>query len=178
MKKTTQAHAPLEGGSAAAPPSRMMVDTGRSLTIALLRAREALMVHFRPMLARHDLTEQQWRVLRVCAEVEEVDASQIAERSCILAPSLTRILRALEERGLLVRHRDEADGRRQIVSLTREGLSLMRDVAPEGAAIYGALESRYGREWIDDLLERLVLLRGFEEELHGGRNGDAPPAGE
>lgn len=36
--------------------------------MVLLRAREVIMAHFRPMLARHDITERQWRVLRVLAE--------------------------------------------------------------------------------------------------------------
>ncbi|MFT5000920.1 MAG: hypothetical protein ACI875_001925, partial [Planctomycetota bacterium] len=38
--------------------------TEKSLPIMLLRAREAVMRRFRPMLRLHDLSEQQWRVLR------------------------------------------------------------------------------------------------------------------
>ena len=37
----------------------------RSVPIALIRAREAVMAHFRPLLAQRGYTEQQWRVLRV-----------------------------------------------------------------------------------------------------------------
>lgn len=65
-------------------------ETRRSLPIALLRAREAMMQHFRPMLAVHDLTEQQWRVLRVLAESGAKDATQLAELAQILGPSLSR----------------------------------------------------------------------------------------
>ncbi len=39
-----------------------------SLTIALLQAREAAMAHFRPIVKRHNLTEQQWRIVRILAE--------------------------------------------------------------------------------------------------------------
>ncbi|PSG20148.1 homoprotocatechuate degradation operon regulator HpaR, partial [Escherichia coli] len=35
-----------------------------SLTIALLQAREAAMSYFRPIVKRHNLTEQQWRIVR------------------------------------------------------------------------------------------------------------------
>ena len=35
-----------------------------SLTIALLQAREAAMSYFRPIVKRHNLTEQQWRMER------------------------------------------------------------------------------------------------------------------
>ena len=41
-----------------------------SLPMALLQAREAAMRLFRPMLAEHDLTEQQWRVLRALSSAE------------------------------------------------------------------------------------------------------------
>jgi hypothetical protein len=45
------------------------------------------MAHFRPMLARHDITEQQWRVLRVLAETGPVEATELANRASILPPS-------------------------------------------------------------------------------------------
>ena len=38
---------------------------GQSLPMELLKAREAAMARFRPMLRGHGLTEQQWRCLRV-----------------------------------------------------------------------------------------------------------------
>ena len=39
-------------------------DFEQSLPMELLKAREAAMARFRPMLRSHGLTEQQWRVLR------------------------------------------------------------------------------------------------------------------
>ena len=67
-------------------------DFEHSLPMMLLRAREAVMGRFRPMLRKFNLTEQQWRIIRALSEVEEQDASDLAEVSYILAPSLTRIL--------------------------------------------------------------------------------------
>ncbi|MCC2113546.1 MAG: homoprotocatechuate degradation operon regulator HpaR, partial [Hyphomicrobiales bacterium] len=123
-----------------------------------LRAREAVMSQFRPILAAHNVTEQQWRVIRVLAETDEIDAGELAERSCILAPSLTRILRALEERGLIARRRDLGDGRRSIVWITPAGLAFIRKVTPESAVIYAELEARYGRDRIERLLDLLTEL--------------------
>ena len=85
MEPTAQALPPLED-------TLLPLDTRRSLPIALLRARETVMHRFRPLLASHDLTEQQWRVIRVLGETSPLDASDVAERACILAPSLTRII--------------------------------------------------------------------------------------
>ena len=72
-----------------------------SLPISLLRTREMVMERFRPMLAKHGLTEQQWRVLRVLHEEGDLDAGTVADRACILAASLSRISRTLETAGLI-----------------------------------------------------------------------------
>ena len=133
-------------------------DTRRALPIALLRAREALMARFRPILASHDVTEQQWRVIRVLGEESPLDASEVADRACVLAPSLTRIIRALEGRKLITRQRDAEDGRRIALAITPAGLSMIRDVTPETSAVYAELEARYGRGHIDHLLDMLGEL--------------------
>ncbi|MDP5347500.1 MAG: MarR family transcriptional regulator, partial [Paracoccaceae bacterium] len=78
-------------------------ETNRSLPIALLRAREKVMGPIRAMLADVGVTEQQWRVLRVLAERGTLDPTEIADRSCLLMPSLTRILQTLTTKGLITR---------------------------------------------------------------------------
>ncbi|WP_077963353.1 homoprotocatechuate degradation operon regulator HpaR [Ensifer adhaerens] len=138
-------------------------NTRRSLPIALLRAREAVMAHFRPMLARHDITEQQWRVIRILAEAGRVDASEMADKAFILAPSLTRIIRSLEERGLITKHKDADDGRRVLLEIAPEGMRVIADVSPESRAIYEELETRYGRERVEVLLDMLDELANLND---------------
>ena len=76
----------------------------RSLPMALMRAREAVMRHFRPSLAEHDLTEQQWRVLRALADADTaLSVGELAERTYLLGPSLSRMLTLLDDRGLIAR---------------------------------------------------------------------------
>ncbi len=153
--------ADAKGKSANGDPGRFPPDTRRSLPIALLRAREAVMARFRPMLAGHDVTEQQWRVLRVLAESGELDASDLAGRASILAPSLTRILRSLEERKLIHRRRDDGDGRRSWLSLAPDGSRLIEKVTPQAGVIYAEIEARFGKERIEallDMLDELVVL--------------------
>ncbi|MBI1619367.1 homoprotocatechuate degradation operon regulator HpaR [Aquamicrobium zhengzhouense] len=139
-------------------------DTRRSLPIALLRAREAVMSRFRPVLAEQDVTEQQWRVIRVLAEENPLDATELAERACILAPSLTRILRSLEERGLIVRERDQLDGRRLLLSLSAKGMEIIYAVSPASKDVYADLEARYGRKRLDDLLDMLGDLAALKTD--------------
>lgn len=126
--------------------------------MTLLRAREVIMAHFRPMLARHDITEQQWRVLRVLAETGPLEATELANRASILPPSLTRIIKALEERQLITRNRVKDDGRRALLAITPSGVTLIEDLAPERIAIYEAIEGRYGAEQYEQLLDMLESL--------------------
>nr|WP_319514530.1 homoprotocatechuate degradation operon regulator HpaR [uncultured Cohaesibacter sp.] len=139
--------------------------TQRTLPIALLRAREAVMDYFRPLLAEHDVTEQQWRVMRVLDEVGTVDASFLARQACILAPSLTRIMRTLEARGFVDVSRDSSDGRRTLVCLSKEGSKFIRKLAPASAKIYQDIESKIGGERIGTLLDEIeILLEALSSE--------------
>ena len=138
-------------------------DTRRALPIALLRAREAVMARFRPVLSARDVTEQQWRVIRVLAEDSPLDASEVANRACVLAPSLTRIIKALEDRKLITRERDPSDARRISLSIAPAGLALIRQVTPETCAIYADIEARYGREHMERLLDMLCELAELKE---------------
>lgn len=129
--------------------------TRRSLPMALLRAREIIMEEFRPMLVRHDVTEQQWRVVRVLAEAGKLDATEVALRASILAPSLTRIIRNLEDRKLIKRKKDASDGRRVILEIAPMGAALIKKALPETAAAYERLEARFGATKLNALLDLL-----------------------
>ena len=129
--------------------------TSKSLPIAMLRAREAIMLSFRPILAKHGFTEQQWRVLRVLGEKGPSDAGQVAFDACILAPSLSRIISKLEEEQYLSRFIDAKDGRRVNLSLTNKGQDIIAKIAPDLEIIYKGIEKRYGELKLTNLLDML-----------------------
>ncbi|CCE06544.1 putative homoprotocatechuate degradative operon repressor, transcriptional regulatory protein MarR family, HpcR-like [Bradyrhizobium sp. STM 3843] len=130
----------------------------QSLPMALLRAREAVMRQFRPNLRKHDLTEQQWRILRALAAVEAIDVTELARVAFLLGPSLSRILRDLDARGLIERQTDTNDLRRGLLSISPKGLKLIAQVAPTSEAIYAAIAARYGVRRLDELQKMLVDL--------------------
>ena len=121
----------------------------------MLRAREAMMLSFRPILAKHGFTEQQWRVLRVLGEKGTSDAGQVAFDACILAPSLSRIIGKLETEKFITRFIDNKDGRRINLSLTSLGQEVLNKIAPDMDIIYKAIQKRYGEEKLSDLLDLL-----------------------
>src|SRR5579883_3315918 len=141
-----------------------MREFSRSLPMALLRAREAVMRQFRPSLRRHGLTEQQWRILRALAAVEESEVTELARTAFLLGPSLSRILRDLEARRLIERRTAKADQRRSMVSISREGVRLMASVAPSSEAIYAEITRRYGSRKLAELQE---MLGELERSLAG-----------
>jgi homoprotocatechuate degradation regulator HpaR len=142
-----------------------MREFSRSLPMALLRAREAVMRQFRPSLRSHGLTEQQWRILRALAAVEESEVTELARTAFLLGPSLSRILRDLEARRLIERRTAESDLRRGVVSISENGLKLMEGVAPSSEAIYAAITKRYGARKLLELQDMLGALEASLEDL-------------
>ena len=149
------------------PPIRPFAD---SLPMALLKAREAVMRRFRPGLRAHAVTEQQWRVLRALSALGPLEITELATRTCLLPPSLSRLLPALESRGLLVRRGVASDMRRTVVSVTAAGLELIEAHAPHSERIYRAIEERFGAERLRQLYR---LLGELETALGPQTRGSA-----
>ena len=140
----------------------------RSLPMSLLRAREAVMRQFRPSLRHHDLTEQQWRILRALTTVGTIEVTELARVAFLLGPSLSRILRDLEKRRLIERKVAKADLRRAMVSISPKGLKLIEAVAPTSEAIYAEITKCYGARKLAELQAMLYVL----EECLSERNAD------
>ncbi len=140
-----------------------MRELDRALPIALLHAREATLKPFRQQLDKIGLTVQQWRVIRVLAEGTPQTASGLAEKCVLMPPSLSRILKALTERGLLERVED-ADARRRRVQITAKGMQAYDAHAGRAAAIYERLEAGFGGEKMELLLDLLTELRAVAQK--------------
>lgn len=95
-----------------------MRDFSLSLPMALLKARESVMARFRPILQDHGLTEQQWRVIRALYDTNGLEVTELAECTLLLMPSLTRILKSLEERNLVKRASVKGDNRRRLIRIS------------------------------------------------------------
>ncbi len=132
--------------------------TTQSLPIALMRAREKVMEPVREMLADTDLTEQKWRVLRVLAEHETLDATRLADYSCLLLPSLTRIVNSMEKKGYIERCRNSSDRRRHEITITRKGLDIIDVHSERAIEIAQGLRDKLGEEKHRVLLEALACL--------------------
>lgn len=133
----------------------------RSLPIALIRAREAIMPPIRDMLSESGITEQQWRVLRVLAQMGPMDATEVSEHASLLLPSLTRIVRTLTDRGFIARTPDPNDKRRQTLTITKGGLDLIAQNRPEAAQIVDRYRAHLSPDEYEHLLDLLGRLTNF-----------------
>ncbi len=135
----------------------------RSLPMALLRAREAAMRRFRPMLAEHDLTEQQWRVFRALAASDDpISVGEVADHTFLLGPSLSRILVNLERRNLVERSANEHDQRSALLTLSGHGHALVGRIAPRSEEIYNGIEAQFGADRLAALLDELAALSSLD----------------
>ena len=143
-------------------PTQPLRRTRRSLPIALLRARETVMGPIREMLSQSDINEQKWRVLRVLDERGPCELTQVAKDACLLLPSLTRIIRAMESEGLLTRATDVEDRRKSIAVITQTGRALILAHMAESNAIFARLEQDFGPAKLESLLDLLDDLQTLD----------------
>lgn len=139
-------------------PLMPLREFSRSLPMALLKAREAVMSYFRPNLHYFGITEQQWRVLRALMSVDDIEVMALAQAAFLLPPSLSRILKDLDERDLIVRRASDHDMRRGLVSISERGRELVNGVGINSEAIYAEITKRYGGDKMALLHEMLADL--------------------
>jgi homoprotocatechuate degradation regulator HpaR len=160
MKKPGTAR---KGVDAKAGAKQKLPDFSHSLPMLLLRGREAVMRYFRPSLLEHDMTEQQWRVLRALTSVDEMEVMMLADATYLLPPSMSRILKDLQRRGYVSRRSDRNDLRRNLVAITPKGNDLIDTLSPRSEAAYTEIAERFGQTNFNRLGNLLLKL---EAELH------------
>jgi homoprotocatechuate degradation regulator HpaR len=131
----------------------------RNLPHLLLLSRETLMSRFRPLLQKHGVTDQQWRILRALLDEDSLEPRQLCERCLISSPSIAGVLMRMEEAGLISRERMDHDQRRVCVTLTTKAKKLGANLAPIIDKKYKEIEAIVGvdqLEQIYDVLDELL----------------------
>ena len=144
-----------KSNGAAKPSGAAMRPFSRSLPMQLMRAREAVMRRFRPHLAAHGFSDQQWRIVRALNDAGSMEIGALAAQCQIHAASLSRMLPTLARLGLIARKSRREDQRRVVVSITPKGRAVFRTAAPESEEIYAAMEREIGPEKLRDLYRLL-----------------------
>lgn len=141
-----------------AAAERPVRTTVTALPLALVRVRERVMAQFRVLLARYNLTEPQWRVLRTVDQLDELEMTELSRVTALHLPSLSRIAGELLARGYIRKDYVGSDMRRTLVRLTPSGKRLVEAATPECEAVYAAIKTAMGSEKLRQLLTLLAEL--------------------
>ena len=77
----------------------------------------------------------QYTALTVLERHPDLSSAQLARNSFVTAQSMADMVVTLQERGLIVRHRDPDDRRRLVLALTADGQKLLNRFRPKVAAL-------------------------------------------
>lgn len=97
--------------------------------------------------------------------------SELAAAEQVAVPTMSRLVAALEERGLVTRRPDPADGRAVRLEPTREGRRLLEEGRDRRVERLAALLSRLEREEVETVARSAGLLEAL---LAGEGSGERP----
>ncbi len=131
----------------------------RNLPLLLLKARESFMKHFRPILKEHSITDQQWLIMQALAKFGNQEPRQLCEHCLILSPSMSGILKRMDEMGYITKVPME-DQRRISIHLTDKGHELYKTIKAKSTQEYHNIEESLGADTIKELYEVLDKVLG------------------
>lgn len=131
---------------------------------ARLRLAIARMARRMRQEAGEDLSPSMTAALATIERHGPLTPSRLAELERIKRPTATRVLRRLEEEGLIERAADPTDGRSAVVSITRPGVALLKKLRSRKNAYL----ARRLRELPEDDVETLERAAEVLERLLDG----------
>lgn len=117
-----------------------------------------------------ELSVWQWRIIAVLGEREGLTSTEVAQRTLMDKPTVSRAAASLIERGILERQIDADDRRRAPMRLTEEGQAIYAAVIPRALdserELLGALTPEEA-ETLHALLSRLSAVVSPDTPLWG-----------
>ena len=141
-----------------------MQEFSQSLPRMLYRTLDAVMPRFRQIFSEFGLTEQQWRVLRVLWQHEQIAFRELADLTLIPPPSLVGVVDRLTNSGLANRRRSDTDRRNVFVHATGKGQALEAEVRPRVDKAYAELRSSVDTKTWNALIAGLDQISSIYDE--------------
>ncbi|MCR9135256.1 MAG: winged helix DNA-binding protein [Alphaproteobacteria bacterium] len=109
-------------------------------------------------IGEHGITRLMWCVLRGVGMEGVTTPSALAGYIGIARPAISRLLKTMEARGLLVRHGTEGDGRSTQIRLTEEGKGKMRVCHVLVQELNAHFSKKLGERAYADFMQTIDLL--------------------
>ncbi|MBR2504027.1 MAG: MarR family transcriptional regulator [Oscillospiraceae bacterium] len=125
-------------------------------------AKEAVKV-YREYLETLNLTYTQYITMLALWEEDKINVKELGEKLFLDSGTLTPVLKSLEAKGYVKRHRYEKDERVLIVELTKEGLDLKDTAAeiPHSLDCFVNIETEEAQQFQNTLNKILRQLKGL-----------------
>ena len=111
----------------------------KQLCFPLYAASRALIRQYHPYLSALDLTYTQYVAMMALWESAPLSVKELCQRLYLDTGTLTPLLKAMEQKGLLIRRRSETDERSVLVSLTEKGEALREQALSVPAQVGGCV---------------------------------------
>lgn len=97
------------------------------LCFPLYAAAKEVVRRYRPFLEKLDLTYTQYITMMVLWEEKEISVKELGEKLFLDSGTLTPLLKSLEQKQYVSRHRSEEDERVLLVTVTEKGQELKKE---------------------------------------------------
>ena len=114
---------------------------------------------------RHGLTHAQFDIVATLGNTQGMSYKELGERTLITKGTLTGVIERLEQKGLVIRERNNDDKRSFFVRLTAAGEAVFREVFPQVVAHGKQLFANYSNTDFDALD---AALRKLREQIAAG----------
>jgi DNA-binding MarR family transcriptional regulator len=111
------------------------------------------------------LNTDQWRVLAAVSVWGPIEAVQVSRRATVDKAAVSRAVRALLNKDLLVRSLHDYDGRKMTLELTPAGRRTVKAVVTHIEAIQHRLFKGYDRQKMREFFAMLLALEGRLREM-------------
>jgi len=130
------------------------------MCFSLYAASREVIKLYKPILDKHNLTYTQYVAMIVLWEEDKMTVKEIGQRLHLDSGTLTPLLKKLECRGLITRHRDINDDRVVIAELTEAGLKLKSEILDVPGEVFCKLniskeKAQELKHSLDELLQSL-----------------------
>lgn len=109
-------------------------------------------------IGEHGITRLMWCVLRGVGMEGVTTPSALAGYICIARPAISRLLKSMEEKGLLERNETQGDGRSTQIRLTEEGERKMRLCHVMVREMNAHFANKLGAPAYDEFMKTIDLL--------------------
>jgi len=146
-------------------------DLSRYLPYLLNRAGVRIALAFTDEIRQFGISLPMWRVLAQLWHADFQRQSDISERTTIEPATLSRLLRSIESKGLIVRTRSSSNAREVGVALTKKGRDLTKRIVPLAVRYEALAAGTVPPEKINMVKDVLIEIYRNIASYHDGLKG-------